>query len=171
MRRALSVLVVLAALVLLGFVLLPFLRNAVRLADLLRAAPPTAGSLQSPLPGQRFVDTFGAPRGGGRRHAGVDIFAPRGTPIRATAPGVVVQAGDNSLGGHTVTLLGSGGWRHYYAHLDRPTPLRVGALVAAGEVVGLVGNSGNARTTPSHLHYGVYARGGAAVNPYPLLRR
>lgn len=66
-------------------------------------------------------------------------------------------------------MLGPGGQRHYYAHLDSFSDVRAGMRVEAGRVLGYVGTSGNAAGTPPHLHYGVYEAGGA-INPYPLLR-
>ncbi|MFC4638820.1 M23 family metallopeptidase [Deinococcus hohokamensis] len=149
----------------------PAVRQAQRTAALLAQPAPTARSLPNPLPGRTLVDTWGGARSGGRRHEGIDIFAPRGTAIRATTPGLILNVGLNTLGGRTVMVLGPGGQRHYYAHLERYMPgLGRGDWVQAGDVVGYVGNSGNARSTPPHLHYGIYTSGGA-INPYPLLRR
>lgn len=103
---------------------------------------------------------FGDPRdGGSRRHHGVDIFKPRGTPALAAAAGVVSSVDTTDIGGRVVWLREAGG-RHsiYYAHLERPL-VREGQRVQAGDTVGLVGNTGNARTTPPHLHFGAYRRG------------
>jgi len=113
---------------------------------------------------------FGDPRDGGRRrHQGVDIFAPRGTPAVAAADARVVRVGDNRLGGKTVWLFAEElGLSLYYAHLDRQE-VRRGERVRAGEVVGRVGNTGNARSTAPHLHFGV--RDGRAVDPWPFLVR
>lgn len=91
---------------------------------------------QLPMPVPRLramdvADTFGAPRGGGRRHEGVDIFAPRHTPILSTTAGVVVSVGDNRLGGHAVWIMGPGGQWHYYAHLESLGEIRVGQRVPA----------------------------------------
>lgn len=171
MRRLFRLLLVLALLVGAAALLWPGIQRAQRYAALLSAPVPTTRSLPHPLPGQRFADTWGAARGGGRQHEGVDIFAPRGTPILATTPGVVLNIGENRLGGRTVMILGPGGQRHYYAHLERyREDLKEGQWVEAGDVVGYVGDSGNARGTPTHLHYGIYTAGGA-INPYPLLRQ
>jgi murein DD-endopeptidase MepM/ murein hydrolase activator NlpD len=115
-----------------------------------------------------LADTWQAPRAPGRRHEGIDIFAKQGTPIVATTEGIVLRQGENSLGGNVVWVLGPGGQRHYYAHLDKFADLTMGQRIEAGTVVGYVGNTGNARTTPAHLHYGIYTRAGA-INPYPLL--
>ncbi|WP_216321139.1 M23 family metallopeptidase [Deinococcus aestuarii] len=170
MRRLLRLVIVLALLAGAAYLLWPYLENARRYSALLAAPSPAEGSLPNPLPGQSFVDTWGAARSEGRRHEGVDIFAPRDTPIRATTPGVVLNVGENRLGGRTVMILGPGGQRHYYAHLERYADVREGGWVEAGDVIGYVGDSGNARGTPPHLHYGIYAAGGA-INPYPFLQR
>ncbi|PNY81497.1 M23 family metallopeptidase [Deinococcus koreensis] len=170
MRRGLGALLVLALLAGAAYLLWPMIRNAQRYAALLAAPTPTARSLPNPLPGTRFVDTWGGARSQGRRHEGVDIFAKRNTPIRATTRGIVLNVGPNTLGGRTVMILGPGGQRHYYAHLERYPALRRGDWVEAGDVVGYVGDSGNARGTPPHLHYGIYAAGGA-INPYGLLEQ
>ena len=116
-------------------------------------------------------DTWGAARAGGRRHEGIDIFAPKGTPIIATTSGLILRVGENRLGGNVVWILGPGGQRHYYSHLDRFGDLKPRDLVVSGDIVGYVGNTGNARGTPSHLHYGVYALGTGAINPFPLLQQ
>jgi murein DD-endopeptidase MepM/ murein hydrolase activator NlpD len=115
-------------------------------------------------------DTWRAPRSGGRSHRGIDIFAPRGREIVSATRGMVVTVGENALGGRIVRVLGPGGYWHYYAHLERFAEVRPGQVISAGEVLGYVGTSGNARGTPPHLHYGVYRFAGGAINPYPLLR-
>ena len=113
--------------------------------------------------------TWGAARSEGRTHQGIDIFARRGTPVIAATEGLVARIGENRLGGTVVWVYGPGRQRHYYAHLDRVAEtLETGDRVAVGDVLGYVGNTGNARGTPPHLHYGIYAMGGA-INPYPLL--
>jgi murein DD-endopeptidase MepM/ murein hydrolase activator NlpD len=110
---------------------------------------------------------YGDPRDGGRRrHEGLDIFAPRGTPVLAAADGVIRSTRPNNLGGNVVWLRDRDGRTHYYAHLDRQSVQR-GDRVTTGDTIGYVGNSGNARTTPPHLHFGVYARG--SFDPYPAL--
>jgi murein DD-endopeptidase MepM/ murein hydrolase activator NlpD len=80
----------------------------------------------------------------------------------------VARRGGNPLGGRTVTVLGPGGWHHYYAHLEQYGGQGRGDWVLAGEVIGFVGTSGNAPDNAPHLHYGVSA-GGSPLNPYPLL--
>ena len=112
---------------------------------------------------------FGAPRdAGARRHQGVDIFAPRGTPVVAAADGIVTSVGRNALGGNVVwEVRPLRGESLYYAHLDTQL-VKAGSYVRRGDVLGTVGNTGNARGGPSHLHFGIYARGGA-VDPLPYL--
>lgn len=116
----------------------------------------------------KIVNSWGTVRSGGRRHEGIDIFAAKGTPVVSTTRGLVLRVGTNSLGGRIVDVLGPGLEWHYYAHLDRFGAFREGDLVEPGDVLGYVGNTGNARATPSHLHYGIY-RAGGAENPYPRL--
>jgi murein DD-endopeptidase MepM/ murein hydrolase activator NlpD len=118
---------------------------------------------------KQIADTWGAPRGQGRRHEGQDIFAPRGTPILSATNGYVYRIGENNLGGQTVSVIGSGGRVYYYAHLDSYAPgLEVGDRVSKSTVLGFVGTTGNAQGTPPHLHFGVYTFTGA-INPLPLL--
>lgn len=141
-------------------------------AELLAADPPPAlpVPVEGVAPGD-LVDTWGDPRSGGDRdHQGIDIFARRRTPVRSTTAGVVARRGENALGGRTVTVLGPAGWRHYYAHLQGYAGHSEGDRVAAGEVIGFVGTSGNAPPDAPHLHYGIYTRAGP-INPYPLLSR
>ena len=170
-RSLLSWLFALAVLAALLVFLWPGIQRAMRYADLLRQPAPMAASLPGPLPGVRYADTWGGARSQGRRHEGVDIFAPRGTPIHSTTAGMVGRVGPNRLGGRTVTVTGPGGYHHYYAHLERYPALKAGDWIEQGTVVGYVGDSGNAAGTPTHLHYGVYTPGWTAVNPYPLLDR
>lgn len=113
---------------------------------------------------------WGAVRDGGRRsHEGIDIFAKRGTPVVAVTPGIVSSTGDKGLGGKQVWLRDrKRGNSLYYAHLDSiiATP---GMKVKAGDTLGLVGNSGNARTTLPHLHFGIYKGYRGAQNPLPYV--
>jgi len=124
--------------------------------------------VQGVAPG-RLADTWGAARSAGRRHEGIDIFAPRGTPVLSTTEGVVTRVGTNRLGGQVVWVLGPGRQMHYYAHLDGYADIAAGDHVMPGTPLGYVGDTGNARGTPPHLHYGIYQPGGA-INPFPLLR-
>lgn len=113
---------------------------------------------------------FGAERDAGRRsHEGIDIFAPRGTPVVAAASGTATRVGTNRLGGNIVMVRSEAtGERHYYAHLDTQL-VAARASVERGDTIGLVGNTGNARTTPPHLHFGIYGSGVGAVDPYPYV--
>jgi hypothetical protein len=107
---------------------------------------------------------------GRRRHEGVDIFAPRGTPVLSASDGFVINAGENTLGGRVVWVWDtSRGVRLYYAHLDEQL-VRTGTLVRAGDMLGTVGNTGNARTSAPHLHFGIYARGEGAIDPDAFIR-
>ncbi len=115
---------------------------------------------------------WGANRdGGARRHEGIDIFAPRGTPAIAATAGYITRTGETPLGGRVVWLADAAHGDHlYYAHLDKQlvTP---GQHVQAGDTLGLVGNTGNARTTVPHLHFGIYRSGQGALDPFPFVRR
>lgn len=118
---------------------------------------------------KEVADTWGAPRGTGRRHEGQDIFAPRGTPILSATNGYIYKIGENNLGGQTVSVISSGGRVYYYAHLDRYAKgIEVGDRVSTRSVLGYVGTTGNAQGTPPHLHFGIYTLTGA-INPLPLL--
>ena len=163
----LTFLALLFVLLVLGY---PYLRNAFRVVQLYREPPPA--SLPVPVEGVAASDltnTWGASRSGGRSHEGIDIFAPRGTPVLSATRGVVTRKGWNLLGGKTVSVLGPAGWYHYYAHLDEWDAPATGDWVEAGTVLGYVGDTGNAKGTPTHLHYGIY-ESGRARNPYPLLK-
>lgn len=111
---------------------------------------------------------LGDPRDGGRRaHEGVDIPAPRGTPVLAVADARVLRAGRRGRGGKVVWLEADDGLQFYYAHLSRRR-VRAGERLRAGEVIGRVGSSGNAKRRLPHLHFGVYRDG--PIDPLPLLR-
>lgn len=130
-------------------------------------------SLASPVvPGakQHIGSVFGDPRDGGKRlHEGIDIFAARRTPVIAAANGTIDRVGDNRLGGKVLWLRPKDRQISlYYAHLDTQL-VSPGQAVAVGDTLGLMGNTGNARTTPPHLHFGIYAPGGA-VDPLPFVR-
>lgn len=122
-----------------------------------------------------FSDGWHAPRMIGTEnehlHVGTDIFAPMGTPLVACEPGVVFMIGEAGLGGKRVWIQGASGTRYYYAHLSGFAPgLIEGQVVSIGQVVGYVGNTGNAQGGAPHLHFQVHtAETGEAINPYPLL--
>jgi murein DD-endopeptidase MepM/ murein hydrolase activator NlpD len=149
----------------------PVMRHPALLFALWRERP--ASRLPVPVDGVRrnqLTDSWGSPRPGGRGHQGIDIFARRGTPVRSTTRGIIVKVGENRLGGHVVKVLGPALEWHYYAHLDRFADVHVGEAVRPGDLLGYVGNSGDAATTPTHLHYGIYRRLGGALDPYSRLR-
>lgn len=139
-----------------------------------------AMSLPSHLPipvegisAKNLTDTWGASRSQGRAHEGIDIIAPRGTKVYSTTEGIIASLKSNALGGTVIWLVGPGGAWHYYAHLDaHKRGLSEGDYVQQGALIGYVGNTGNARHTAPHLHYGLYltGKGRGAVNPYPYLR-
>ncbi|TVZ14664.1 murein DD-endopeptidase MepM/ murein hydrolase activator NlpD [Maribacter sp. MAR_2009_72] len=126
---------------------------------------PVAGSTNDAV--QSF---WGAKRDAGARlHEGIDIFATRGTPVVAAAEGRITSAGNRGLGGKQVWLrTGLLGKSLYYAHLDS-IMAQVGDRVNVGDTLGLVGNTGNARSTAPHLHFGIYKTGKGAVNPLPFV--
>ena len=115
---------------------------------------------------------FGDPRDGGRRkHKGVDIFARRGTPVVAAMDGTVRSVRNRGLGGKQVWLSDTRRRQSlYYAHLDSQLVVE-GARVKAGDTLGWVGNTGNARNTAPHLHFSIYKRGRGAIDPYPFIAR
>jgi murein DD-endopeptidase MepM/ murein hydrolase activator NlpD len=139
---------------------------------------PNAGTLVN------FWDSWGAPRSGGRQHEGIDIMSPRGTPIRAVADGVVTEMGYSTMSGYFIRVDHEGGWTTVMMHLNNdllgqdegkggtwsaffPT-LMVGDAVTAGQILGYVGDSGNAEGTRPHAHFEL-RYDGKKVNPYPYL--
>jgi murein DD-endopeptidase MepM/ murein hydrolase activator NlpD len=109
--------------------------------------------------------------GGRRKHKGIDIFAPKGTGIVAVSDGVVSFIGEQPKGGLCLWLTTESGTSFYYAHLDRWAPgLYEGMEVRSGDLLGYVGNTGNAKTTPAHLHFAVNDND-EMVNPYPILTK
>jgi murein DD-endopeptidase MepM/ murein hydrolase activator NlpD len=117
------------------------------------------------------VGEFGAARNGGRVHIGFDITARCGTPLAAARTGIVVKrAFDPRLDGNFVVIRGVGERRKYwYSHMVRPSPFRKGEVVHAGDVVGHIGRTGNAASTPCHLHFELHLRG-SPIDPEPSLR-
>jgi murein DD-endopeptidase MepM/ murein hydrolase activator NlpD len=121
---------------------------------------------------EKLYDSWGDPRDGGRRrHRGIDIFAPRGTQVVAVTDGYIGYIGNWGKGGRSLWLTTEDGVSFYYAHLDRwASGIYEGMSVRKGDIIGYVGNTGNAVTTPPHLHFAVL-QNEEAVNPYPVLRR
>lgn len=118
---------------------------------------------------KRIESLFGVGRDANtRRHEGIDIFGPKHTPVVASADGVVTRVGENNLGGLVVMMRPNGkNYTLYYAHLDKQLAVE-GQQVKTGDTLGLMGNTGNARTTPPHLHFGIYT-GGGAIDPMPFV--
>lgn len=131
-----------------------------------------------------FSNTWHAARSGGRRHKGTDLMAPKGTEIYAAADGVVMRVVKSRNAGRYVAIAHADGWETYYMHLNNDLPdenrgsapwfltvapgIYDGAVVTAGQLVGWVGDSGNAEGGPAHTHFEIH-RNGRAVNPYPYL--
>jgi murein DD-endopeptidase MepM/ murein hydrolase activator NlpD len=139
----------------------------------------TAGGYVFPVYGpSSFTDTFGGPRSdvSGGWHHGDDIFAPLGAPVLAVASGTVFSVGWNRIGGNRLWVRDGQGNLFYYAHLSAFTPLAInGNRVNAGDVLGFVGNTGDAQGTPTHLHFEIHPVGliglgyDGAVNPTTYL--
>lgn len=128
--------------------------------------PIASGSWICPVQGPHsFVDSWGAPRSGGRRHRGVDMMAARGTPVVAPVSGTVAHRG-NSIGGLSFHLNGDDGHYYYGTHLQS---YGISGRVQAGTIIGYVGDTGNARGNP-HLHFEIHPNGGSAVNPTATVR-
>ena len=147
------------------------------------AATVPADRLLVPVAGispDALIDTFDDKRGTDRIHEALDIMAPAGTPVLATADGTIEKLFDSDNGGLTIYQFNPDETHtYYYAHLQRYAPgLEEGDKVRRGEVIGYVGSSGNASADAPHLHFGIFELGpekswwrGTAINPYPLLRR
>lgn len=149
-----------------------------------RDPPPHGLALLFPVAGEGLLtDSFGDPRPGGRRHQGVDIMAPKMTPVVAATDGTVAwirgRIGKNCC---SLSLRHDGGWTTRYLHLNNDSAdtddgrghgiapgLEVGSTVQAGQVIGWVGDSGNAETTAPHLHFELRDPEHRAVDPYPNL--
>lgn len=103
-----------------------------------------------------------------RKHEGVDIFGPARSPVLASADGTITRVNENNLGGRVVWLRPKGkDYTLYYAHLDKQIAVE-GQEIKLGDTLGLMGNTGNAKTTAPHLHFGIYTFGGA-INPLPFI--
>ena len=141
-----------------------------------------SGKLLVPVQGVRpdqLVDTYNAARSQGRRHDAIDIMAQRGTPVLATAPGVVLKLFQSVRGGTALYQLAPDGRTiYYYAHLDRYAPGMIeGRALRQGDLIGYVGDTGNAGAGNYHLHFEISTTSdpkrywaGTPQNPYPLLR-
>jgi murein DD-endopeptidase MepM/ murein hydrolase activator NlpD len=138
------------------------------------AASPASGVLRA-LPVQGpcwYSDTWHAPRGGARRHEGVDLMAKQGQYVYAVTDGVLsARAWDQpgTRAGNAWWLTAADGTYYFYAHLSDFAPdLKVGSKVVAGQIIGFVGSTGNA--AGSHLHFEIHPKGGPAINPYPIVK-
>jgi murein DD-endopeptidase MepM/ murein hydrolase activator NlpD len=130
-----------------------------------RGAGSGARSLACPVPGALFNYDWGFPREGGRYHEGLDMFAPANTPIRAPVDGTV-SVGTSSVSGHFWNLTGVDGWSYFGAHMVRFAKT---GRVKAGDIIGYVGNTGDAAGGPTHLHFQMRPSNGRPVNPYPYM--
>ncbi len=143
-------------------------RNAIANPNLIQIGQslevPGAGWV-CPIAGPRYFNDWGFPRSGGRFHQGNDLFAPRGTEIRAPVSGTVQQR-TGTIGGLQFWMEGDDGNLYIGTHLDA---FGAGGGVRAGDVIGYVGDSGNAVGASPHLHFEIHV-GGSPVNPYPTLR-
>lgn len=132
----------------------------------------------------RWDDTFGYRRDNGRRHEGNDLMAPKMSPVYAIADGVVTIMRKGPKSGYWLALEHAGEMESWYMHLNNDAPgtdngrasidqvyapgLQVGDFVAAGQLIGFVGDSGNAEYTGAHTHFELRI-GGRLVDPYDLL--
>lgn len=154
-----------------------------RLGIQVRAVASTPAGLVAPTGGARYLRVFpvqgehtyfndwGAPRGS-RSHQGNDVMADKGAPVVAVADGTIkrLTREPTGLGGIWIWLLDTEGNEYYYAHLDSIVPLlEAGTAVAAGQVIGAVGNTGDAAYGADHLHFEIHPGGGGAVNPFTEL--
>lgn len=135
-----------------------------------RTAPSLAFPVQTSA-NPRIASFWGDTRdAGARSHEGIDIFGKKHTPLLAAEDGVIRSAGTNNLGGKVIFMRPKDkDYVLYYAHLDSQL-VQGGQQVKKGDIIGLMGNTGNARTTPPHLHFGIYAPGGA-IDPLPFVDR
>ncbi|MEO6316670.1 MAG: M23 family metallopeptidase [Chitinophagaceae bacterium] len=117
-----------------------------------------------------IISLWGVGRDAGvRKHEGIDILAKKRTPVLAIAPGYISSTRENNLGGKVVFLAPDNmNINLYYAHLDT-TWVQANQRVRIGDTLGLTGNTGNARNTVSHLHFGIYT-GSGAIDPLPFIQ-
>ncbi|MDH5504222.1 MAG: M23 family metallopeptidase [Acidimicrobiia bacterium] len=124
-----------------------------------------AGGFVCPVPGGKFFNDWGFPRSGGRYHTGNDLFAVRGTPVLAPVAGYVHHL-EGAIGGLQFRLEGDDGHRYIGSHLDS---FGKSGQVVAGEVIGYIGDSGNAKGSSPHIHFEIALNRTDTVNPYPYL--
>jgi peptidoglycan LD-endopeptidase LytH len=155
-------------------------RQAAAAARVVAAPPPPSGGggggpvtsagkaciLERPY---SYVDSWGAPRSGGRSHQGTDVMAPHGARVFAFVNGVVSRESTSSNGGIQLYLQGDDGNEYFYAHLSGYA-VSTGARVRAGQLIAYNGQTGNAQYTAPHVHFEVHPGGGSPVNPYPYLK-
>lgn len=133
--------------------------------------PPNPGGGTCPVAGAvSFSDSWGDARSGGRAHQGVDLIAARNTPIVAIYSGTIDRLTNGNLSGLAIWLRANNGDLFFYAHLESFADVSDGQSVSEGQVIGYNGSSGNAPDFLPHLHFEWHPGGGAAVNPYSLVR-
>ncbi|HLV90922.1 MAG TPA: peptidoglycan DD-metalloendopeptidase family protein [Acidimicrobiia bacterium] len=134
--------------------------------------PPTPTGGTCPVAGPvSFSNSWGAPReGGARAHQGVDMIAPRGTPIVAIYSGRIDRMSYGPRQGNAIWLVVDNGDKFFYAHLDGYADISVGQRVEEGAVIGFNGSTGNSPPNLPHLHFEWHPKGSGPVNPYPLVR-
>ena len=138
--------------------------------------------------GASYSDTFGAPRSGGRFHEGQDLVSAKGTPLLAAVSGRITRLRHDlsGLSGNSLTITADDGWSYVYIHLNNDSPgtddsanrfeyafapgLALNNRVTAGELVGFLGDSGNAEQTIAHLHFEIHQPDGAVINAFASLR-
>lgn len=127
-----------------------------------------SGGMACPVGGATsFIDSWGAPRSGGRSHQGVDMMGAYGTPLVAITSGTITLSSYGDSAGYWQILSGDDGNQYWYLHNERN--IVNGGRVSAGQQIATMGNSGNAAGTSPHVHFEYHPGGGAAVNPYPLV--
>jgi murein DD-endopeptidase MepM/ murein hydrolase activator NlpD len=120
-----------------------------------------------------LTPNFGNPRdNGARRHEGLDIMAPMDREILAPTGGRIIQRRWNALGGNSIWLEGDDGRFYYFAHLSKYASFSEGDRVRVADIIGYVGNTGDAQGKSPHLHFEIHdTRTGPAIDPYPILRQ
>lgn len=185
-RRALAIVAVACAAAS-HAVVAPPRAEAVVISGTATSAPESAFLIEA-FPNQsddvEFFDSWGARRPGGRSHTGIDIHSPKGSPVVAVADGFVISRRWHRDSGFYLKISHAEGWVSSYVHLNNDTPgtddgdggesaafapgIDVGAFVRAGDLIGYVGDSGNAEGTVSHTHFSL-EHDGTKINPYPFL--